>query len=304
MRAKMTLRKMMDWIEDGRGTGVGDSYIPWILPTKRDTSSTSNQSYVPMPMLRRHCFFLSRGERHLAHVFWWLGAIDVREQFPLWPWPHPHPMNEVVPERTWPDHPGMDAVGDDAGIRIYSYPALGISYVLTIDLMVSLRAPDGGVRLLGVSCKPREQFERAEFGDRLRERLELDRRYCHAGGISHLLVHPEQLPSVLTRQLEWLAPLAPHHLVQALVASEAYQCFVKHLRDTAYTNPLCAAAAAAGAKLRWRSEQVRFATHTALWRQDLAVDLSHPLSTASPLPLSSGESLRQRLTSQLLGACA
>jgi len=303
MHAKMTLSKMMEWIENGRGIGVGDSYTPWLLPTKRGTSSTSNQSYVPMPLLRRHCYFLSRGERHLAHVFWWLGAVDVREQFPLWPWPHPHPMSEVVPGREWPDHPGMDAVADDAGIHVYCYAGVGISHVLTIDLMVTLRAPDGSVRLLGVSCKPRERFERAEFGNRLRERLELDRRYCNAGGISHMLVHPEQLPPVLVRQLEWLAPLAPYEFVQSLIASDRYQCFLKHLRETAYIKPIRTAAIAAGEKLRWNSEQIRFATHTALWRQDLEADLSRPLSTASPLPLG-GEGFRQKLSARLLGESA
>lgn len=303
MHAKMTLPKIMEWIEKGRGTGIGDSYTPWIMPSKRGTSSTSNQSYVPMPMLRRHCFFLSRGERHLAHVFWWLGVLDVREQFPLWPWPHPHPMSEVVPERRWPDHPGMDAVADEAGIRVYSYAGLGISHVLTIDLMVTLHAVDGSVRLLGVSCKPRERFERAELGNRLRERLELDRRYCNACGISHMLIHPEQLPPVLVRQLEWLAPLAPYRVVQRLVASDPYQCFVQHLRETAYTNPICKAATAGGEKLRWNPAQIRFAMHTALWRQDLEVDLSRPLSTASPLPRG-GERLRQKLAVRLLGESA
>lgn len=297
---KITIAKLEAMIREGRGIGTGNDYTPWILPTKRGTSSSSNQSYVPMPMLRRHCFYLSLGERHLAHVYWWLGAADVREQFPLWPWPHLHPMAEIVPQRTWFDHPGMDAVAEDADIRVYSYPGLQISHVLTIDLMVTVTGVDGALRLMGVSCKPQEQFEQARPSSRLRERLELDRRYCIAADIPHLLIHPEQLPRVLVRQLEWLAPLAQHHQIDWLIKSMAYQRFVDCLDHDVWSTPTHAAAQNAGKRPGWNRRQIDFATHLAMWRQDVDVDLSVPISMASPLPRG-GRRIRDDLRSRLLG---
>jgi len=297
---KITIAKLEAMIQQGRGTGTGNGYTPWILPTKRGTSSSSNQSYVPMPMSRRHSFYLSLGERHLAHVYWWLGAADVREQFPLWPWPHPHPMAEIAPQQTWPDHPGMDAVARDADIRVYGYPGLHISYVLTIDLMVTLRGSDDALRLLGISCKPQEQFDQARPSSRLRERLELDRRYCITANIPHLLVHPEQLPRVLVRQLEWLAPLAQRHQIDWLINSDAYQRFVQRLNQHVWSTPAHAAAEIAGERLGWNRHQIDFATHLAMWRQDVDVDLSTPISMASPLP-GGGRRLRDELRSRLLG---
>src|SRR5579871_3165360 len=103
---KMTLKKLREWIVEGRGTGTGDYYQPWIKITRTTSSPNSNLSIVPMPGLRRLCHFLSRGERAVAHVMWWLGAEDVREQYPLWPWEHRAPLAEVLPDHNAPHHPG------------------------------------------------------------------------------------------------------------------------------------------------------------------------------------------------------
>jgi len=194
----------------------------------------------------------------------------------------------------------MDAVARDADIRVYGYPGLHISYVLTIDLMVTLRGSDDALRLLGISCKPQEQFDQARPSSRLRERLELDRRYCITANIPHLLVHPEQLPRVLVRQLEWLAPLAQRHQIDWLINSDAYQRFVQRLNQHVWSTPAHAAAEIAGERLGWNRHQIDFATHLAMWRQDVDVDLSTPISMASPLP-GGGRRLRDELRSRLLG---
>lgn len=281
---KMTVSKLTELIELGRGLGVGDGYQPWIALARHNTSGVSNQSFVRMPCLARHCAFLSRSERFLAHVLWWAGALDVREQFPLWPWPHPNPHQELdgVPE--WPQHPGMIEVAKNAGIKLYRYPGLPIPAVLTIDLMVTVRKRGGAPpRLIGISCKPQDQYLHAGPADRLRERLELDHRYCDAGGIHYLLLHPEQLPRTLVRQLEWLAPRATQRELDALRQSTAYSKFVERLRDRLYTTPASRAIRAAGRAVGWNGPTSDQMGRTAIWLLDVDVDLSLPVVLHAPL---------------------
>ena len=300
MRFKIE-RSIEEMVLAGRGVGIGDGYQPWLMPHKRVTSTSSNISYVPMPMLRRHCYFLSRGEKDLSHILWWVGAEDVREQFPLWPWAHPNPLAEIDPTTEWPPHPGMDAVAEEAQIRTYWHPRFQADHVLTLDLMVTYRSDeDAKARLLGISCKPLEQYIEADLSSRLRERLELDRRYCCVAEINYQLIHPEFIPATLVRQVEWLAPLQPRKSIHRLVASCAYPTFVERLSTTAFLMPASDAVGLASRGLDWPPATAQFAAHLAMWRLDVDVDLREPISMASPLP-KGGRPYREFIRSRLFG---
>ena len=297
----MTVPKLTDLIELGRGMGVGDGYQPWITLARHNTSSVSNQSYVRMPCLARHCTFLSRSERFLAHVLWWAGALDVREQFPLWPWSHPSPYQELDEVPEWPQHPGMIKVARGAGIKLYRYPGLPIPAILTIDLMVTVGWSGGKrPRLIGISCKPQDQYLHAGPADRLRERLELDHRYCEAGGIEHLLLHPEQLPLSLVRQLEWLAPRATQHELRAVRQLTAYRKFVERLQDRVYTVPASRAFRAAGRAVGWDAATSYQMGRTAIWLLDIDVDVSVPVVLHAPLR-TGGIALRSEIRRRIFG---
>lgn len=298
----MTLKRLTNNILDGLGTGIGDRYRPWIQISKKNTSKSSNQSRVPMPGLRRRCHFLSRGERDMANVLWWIGAADVREQFPLWPWPHPHPQNEVNNDKTHPEMPGMVEIAREVGIPTYNYPGLGIPAVLSVDLWVTLPHEEGETRsLLGISCKHRSVVEGASAIERDIERLELDRRYCQVAGSDHLLVHPEQLPPELIRQLDWLAPLQTNEKIARIVAGREYQCFLERFERKAFVMPVHRAAEEAQLGLGWTKEFAGFVTRMSLWRLDIDVDLLKPISMTSPLS-SGGHALRQILRNRIFGA--
>ena len=298
---KMTFKRLTDSILDGLGTGLGDRYKPWIQITKRNTSKKSNQSRVPMPGLRRRCHFLSRGERDMANVLWWIGAADVREQFPLWPWPHPHPQDELNTDKKQPEMPGMVEIARDAGIPTYNYPGLGIPAVLSLDLWVTLPHEVGETRrLLGISCKHRSVVEGASALERDIERLELDRRYCLIGGSDHLLVHPEQLPQELIRQLDWLAPLQSSEGIARIVTSRDYQVFLERFERRAFVMPVHRAADEAQRGLGWSKGFAGFVTRMSLWRQDIDVDLLNPISMTSPLR-SGGRALLQVLRKRIFG---
>lgn len=90
-RMKMTMQKLASAIHSVRGTGTVDQYRPWIEVTRKNSSLCSNVSVVPVPHLIRLTHYLSGAEREFALFIWWLGALDVSEQYPLWPWPHLEP---------------------------------------------------------------------------------------------------------------------------------------------------------------------------------------------------------------------
>lgn len=301
MRNKKVTRAVLEKsIERGLGVGTGDHYQAWISLTRHNTSKTSNQCYVRMPQLARHCVFLSRGEQYLAHVLWWIGAADVREQYPLWPWAHRSPYSEVDETRAWPDHPGVAAIAHEAGIRLYHYPGSSIPAILTIDMLVTVAGEDRAQRLLGISCKPRDLYLRASSADRVRERLELDHRYCSAAGIGYLLLHPERLPRVLVSQLEWLAPRSSRHELSVLRESSAYRRFIEHLRRHIYDRPASYAIRAAGRVVGWDPQTAGRHGRTAVWLLDVDVALGRPISLDEPLRRG-GVALRAEIRRRIFG---
>jgi hypothetical protein len=295
----MSLARLRSQILEGRGVGLADRYQPWIRITKGNTSSTSNQCITLMPGFQRQFHFLSRGEKHFAQLLLWLGVVDVREQFPLWPWPHPHPMRELTTSPL-PEHPGVSAIAKEAGIALRPYAGLAVPAVLSIDQFVTLAKPDAVPAIVGISCKPLSLLMNSAHSDFIRERLELDRLYCEAASLPHLLVHPEQIPKSLHTQLDWLAPLIPRAQLSTICASAAYRTFIERLHERAYETPIHAAAKEASKGLNWTDSTIRFCTHTALWRQDLDADLLSPLSMLEPLR-PGGRAARDTLRQNIFG---
>lgn len=281
---KMTPKKFMAMIASGRGMGVGDDYRPWEEITRKRSSPFSNLNLIPVPHLTRLAHYLSRGEREFALLLWWLGAEDVREQYPLWPWPHPQPVRAISEHTGEPDyHPGMAVVAADAGIRLGCYPGMGIPAVLTLDLLATIPEKLCSSQLVGFSCKPLSLYLKAGPGERLRERLELDRRYCLAANIQHHLVHPEQLSKTLVVQLHWLAPIEPIDKLRLLVNSEAYKDYLATMRKYAYVEPVYGASGRASHRVGWSVEEEHRALKIALWYQHLDANLSLPIHTTRPL---------------------
>lgn len=279
---KFSMKKLATAIQEGRGNGTGDAYRPWIEVTRRTSSPCSNLSVVPVPHLKRLTHYLSRGEREFALFLWWLGAIDVREQYPLWPWEHLHPAMQLggAPEASY--HPGMRAIALEAGIPLHNYPGVAVPWILSIDLLVTVQIAVNLFRLIGISCKPADILAAGSPSDRELERLELDRRYCLHANLPYRVAHPEQLPKVLIRQLHWLAPIESHTSLANLTNSLQYCTYVEHLRQTGYDRPAWIASREAGKHVGWLADLEQRAMKIAIWCQHVDVDVSRPVITTQP----------------------
>lgn len=279
-------------IHAGRGVGTGDKYEPWIQITRRTTSPCSNLFVGPVPYLKRLTHFLSRGEREFALYLWWLGAEDVREQYPLWPWPHVHPEVQIAPRTMAKIHPGMEAVASAANIALRRYRGTTTADILTLDMMVTVPASVNPARLIGFSCKPRALVTAGLPTDRYMERIELDRRYCMAGDIPFHLVHPELLPSTLLVALHAVSPIEPRTVLEQFVASAPYRRYIEVLQRTGYDRPAWKASNEAGNRVGWSTLEEQRSFRIAIWYQHVDHDLSRGLITTRPL-LAGGTALRE-----------
>lgn len=297
---KFSMKKLAGAIQEGRGTGTGDDYKPWVQVTRRTSSPYSNLSIVPVPHLTRLTHYLSRGEREFALFLWWLGAVDVREQYPLWPWAHLHPVMQLGGASEARFHPGTRVIAQEAGVPLRNYPGLDIPWIVSIDLLVTVPAQVNPSRLIGISCKPKEILDLDSPSDRELERLELDKRYCLHASVPHRVAHPEKLSKILVKQLHWLSPIESYAALAELTKSLQYRTYVERLRETGYNRPAWIASREAGKHVGWSLDLEQRAMKIAFWYQHVDVDVSRPVITARPLS-PGGIAYRDHAKKQWLG---
>lgn len=286
-----TLVKLVEAIEDQRGIGTGDNYKPWIKITRKLSSPYSNLNLVTAPNLKRLMHFLSRGEREFAYFMWWIGAVDIREQYPLWPWPHVHPLAQISQAAQNIYHPGMRMVAELAGIRLRKYPKSDIPLVLTLDMLVTVPSELNVKRLIGISCKPLAIIQNAEPTNRELERLELDRRYCLAGEIPFRLAHPELESKKLMTKLHAIAPIETRASLDDFTKSKNYQKYIDLIEVSAYDRPAWIASNEAAEIVNWSEETARRALKIAIWHQHIDADIEK-FSSIKPL-VCGGRSVRE-----------
>lgn len=155
---KNTEKRIAKLRKEGRGSGIGAEYVPWIKVA--DFSSRGR-------VHRRHSHKIGRAVHLLSDieedVFLKFEAddavIDIREQFPI-------PRSETM------------AIADRLGFR---HPkAHGVFTVMTTDMLVDFR----GGRRLAVSVKSGTDLDHA----RTLEKLEIEREYWTAKGVEWVLM--------------------------------------------------------------------------------------------------------------------
>lgn len=143
-RKAMTIGRLQGLILQGFGQGRGEGYTPWIRVTRGNAPRKSNHVVAVTHVQARPLHLLSRLEYRAVRLAMWLGAVEVREQFPLWPWTGgPHPMAGLDDERdrALPTTLGLLALAKKAGIRHGHFVgAPNLPYVATTDLVIRVGA--------------------------------------------------------------------------------------------------------------------------------------------------------------------
>lgn len=199
---------MKSLIEQGFGQGRYEAYQPFIKVTRGLSSPNANLGVTKLAIHWRGIHLLSTDEIHMANLAAWLGAVEIREQFPLFPWSFVHPMAGLDPDRDrhLPPLPGLADIAREAGIELGVFVGPDqVPYMATTDLVLLIGQPPHD-RLVYWSVKP---LAKMVVGDPYRtlERMELERRYAQVAGGLHYPIHRSEVGEILLSQIGWLQPM-------------------------------------------------------------------------------------------------
>lgn len=166
------------WLKQGRGTGTGKDYQPWL--TVRDLPSAGRSHRVWGFQTQRTHHLLSDLELAAFFLFDWNpSVIDIREQYPL-------RLDDTC------------ELAAQAGIR---HPAArGKIQIMSTDFLVDTNKPK--LSRMAIQVKTASDLSNS----RTIEKLELERRYWAMKGVPWYLLTDKQIPKIVIRNIAWLYP--------------------------------------------------------------------------------------------------
>jgi hypothetical protein len=280
-RVVMSVERMADLIQDRFGQGRDEAYRPWIRVTRKVSSPISHVNVFASPIHQRGIHLLSKLERTACYVACWLGATEIREQFPLFPWFALHPMHGLDRQRDEQlgRAPALQVIADEIGVDLGRYPGSAVPYVATTDLVLRIgRVPND--RLVFWSVKPTYELLCPKRGPRVRERLELERRYANGVGSFHTVFTDRTVNDHLRKNLMWLTPCR-EHLEANRPSSRA--AFLGQFAAQSDSKPLNARLREIAKNLARTEASVVEQFRTSAWLGEIDIDLTVPLTMAYPL---------------------
>lgn len=267
------------------------SYKPWMRIRRNHSSKISKQVFCNLTLRPTNHHLLSGLEYKTALLNVWLGAKELRECLPLWPDPHPHPQSGLDREidQQLDESPGLLDIAKDAGIDHGVYVGTRIPYVASCDLVLWI--PWNGPtqkQLRFISCKPIDEIRERP---RVRERLELERRYARANGGSHIIETGVNLPSKLIDNLDWILPL--RHEVLKLTSLRQHNDFCESLTEVCRTVPLGQAIATVGSTFKLSTANAFMYFRVGAWLQKIDINLNLPVVMSKMMHPDHGVTLNQ-----------
>lgn len=185
---RFTPAKLAKWRTTGRGTGTGAGYQPWHQVTRDDPSSRGRSHLLNWRFGRLHHLLSDLELVVFAFASMLPGVVDLREQFPLSHDEHPPELATYVAGVSG-EVLGTRQIADDLG---YRHPLArsgkdATPWVMTTDVVLTLRNQTGQAELLAVSAKYGEELT----AKRTRQLLQIEREYWQRQGVSWLLLTPD-----------------------------------------------------------------------------------------------------------------
>lgn len=172
-------KKRQRFLKEGRGTGHGSDYKPWL--TIQDVSSLGRSTRIFSFKTGREHHLLSDLETGLFLLVEWSERVrDIREQFPL-----DRDVTRMLAEKMGIVHPRDTHTQTDI--------------IMTTDMVVDVLF-EGAIHTIAFSVKPASKLD----DPRTLEKLELERRYWARDQIAWYLVTEKDLPEIRIGNLRWL----------------------------------------------------------------------------------------------------
>ncbi|RTL27408.1 MAG: transposase [Burkholderiales bacterium] len=190
---------------EGRGTGTYTDYLPWHRVSRGDPSSIGRSHLINWHDRLREV--LSDIEADVFRFATALGSqiVDIREQYKLSLDPAAHELRAYDVRISDELFKGTLAIAKEMGIK---HPATNgggatCDWIMTTDLLITLRNPDGSYRLLAIADKPKQKLKR-----RSASLLAVERAYWQARGVQWLLITPNDYEEAVALTMRRIAPWA------------------------------------------------------------------------------------------------
>ena len=180
MSKRKRTSKIDKWIKEGRGTGSGADYQPWLKI--QDVSSLGRSTRLKGIKTGRQHEFLSDLERNYFYLTEFSDVIlDIREQFPLLP-----------QEETF-------AIAEELGIKHPADPKTGDPIVMTTDFLLTVDKGQG-VFEVAHTIKMKDKL----LEERVLEKFEIEREYWKRRSINWATVTEEEIHKTMARNISYI----------------------------------------------------------------------------------------------------
>lgn len=180
MSKRKRTSKVEKWIKEGRGTGIGLDYKPWLRI--QDVSSLGRSTRLKGIKTGRQHEFLSDLERNYFYLTEHSDfVIDIREQFPLLP------LEETI------------VIADELGIKHPTNPKTQEPVVMTTDFLLTVDKGEGIVELARTIKMKGELLKK-----RVIEKFEIERVYWERRQIDWGIVTEQEIPKEMARNISYI----------------------------------------------------------------------------------------------------
>lgn len=201
-------KRLMDinkLIKEGRGTGKGPEYKPWIRI--QDVPSLGRSSRIKGIKTGRQHEFLSDMERNYFYILEYSDIVeDIREQYPLLP------IEDTI------------LIADELGIEHPKNPKTGELVVITTDFLVTVNYNN---RLYDVARTIKSKVDLLD--KRISEKFEIERVYWERKGINWGAVTDEDIDKVIASNISLV-----HAYKDISMIDSFYGIEVNELKDLIY----------------------------------------------------------------------
>jgi hypothetical protein len=292
-----SVHKLASMVLLGLGQGHFSRYRPFDYVTKKVSSPVSyvGHQYDRSSGLLQHCF--SASQRQTIGCVKWLGAVDVRASYPLWPWTHPHPATGLPGCDDLPMQKGLASIADELNVSLGCYPESTCRRVITVNAMTTWETASG-FRLVACDFSRKSLNPDPSLPSHVHRRL--TRAYCEEADIRFVHLPPGTFPEHLARQLLTIEPLETREERQRMAESKLYRELVTLLNQEGFGYPVSTLLRWLRARHHVSGDLVQRHFRLCLWNQDTDHDLSAPMQFWRPL-IPGGRTLRARMLATIFG---
>ncbi|MFY0521338.1 MULTISPECIES: heteromeric transposase endonuclease subunit TnsA [Lysinibacillus] len=180
MSKRTRTSKAEKWIKEGRGSGVGVDYKPWL--NIQDVSSKGRSTRLKGIKTNRQHEFLSDLERNYFYLTEYSDSVvDIREQFPLLP------LEETI------------VIADELGLKHPTDPKTNEPVVMTTDFLLTVDKGEG-LAEIARTLKMKDEL----LKERVIEKFEIERVYWERRQVDWGIVTELEISKEMARNISYI----------------------------------------------------------------------------------------------------